>query len=76
MAVITALAASAWFAVPRLRGLLFAYVALNAVTRVVFGAHFPLDVVAGMALGFGSALAARSFVAQTARGANALRSSR
>jgi membrane-associated phospholipid phosphatase/MFS family permease len=76
MAVITALAASAWFAVPRLRGLLLAYVALNAVTRVVFGAHFPLDVVAGMVLGFGSALAARSFVAQTARGANALRSSR
>jgi MFS family permease len=74
MAVITALAASAWFAVPRLRGLLVAYVALNAVTRVVFGAHFPLDVIAGIALGYGSALAARSLVAQAARGANALRS--
>ncbi len=72
MAVITALAASAWFAVPRLRGLLVAYVALNAVTRVVFGAHFPLDVIAGIALGYGSALAARSLVAQAARGANAL----
>jgi membrane-associated phospholipid phosphatase/predicted MFS family arabinose efflux permease len=74
MAVITALAASAWFAVPKLRGLLVAYVALNAVTRVAFGAHFPLDVIAGIALGFGSTLAARSLVAQAARGANALRS--
>jgi predicted MFS family arabinose efflux permease len=74
MAVITALAASAWFALPRLRGVLVAYIALNAVTRVVFGAHFPLDVVAGIALGYGSALAARSLLAQTARGANSVRS--
>jgi membrane-associated phospholipid phosphatase/predicted MFS family arabinose efflux permease len=74
MAVIAALAASAWFAVPRLRVLLVAYVALNAVTRVAFGAHFPLDVLGGIALGFGSALAGRSLVAQAARGANALRS--
>jgi membrane-associated phospholipid phosphatase len=74
MAVVTALAASAWFAVPRLRGVLVAYIALNAVTRVVFGAHFPLDVVAGIALGYGSALAARSLLAQAARGANSLRS--
>jgi membrane-associated phospholipid phosphatase len=74
MAVITAVAASAWFALPRLRGVLVAYIALNAVTRVVFGAHFPLDVVAGIALGYGSALAARSLLAQTARGANSLRS--
>ena len=76
MAVITALAASAWFAIPKLRTPLLAYVALNAVTRVVFGAHFPLDVVAGTALGYGSALAARSLLAQAARGANALRNPR
>jgi membrane-associated phospholipid phosphatase/Na+/melibiose symporter-like transporter len=76
MAVITALAASAWFAVPKLRAPLLAYVALNAVTRVVFGAHFPLDVIAGTALGYGSALAARSLLAQAARGANALRNPR
>ena len=64
MAVITALAASAWFAVPKLRGALLVYIGLNAVTRVAFGAHFPVDVAAGVALGYGSALAGRSLVAQ------------
>jgi membrane-associated phospholipid phosphatase/predicted MFS family arabinose efflux permease len=64
MAVITALAAAAWFMFPRLRYPLMAYVALNAVTRVLFGAHFPLDVLGGIALGYGSALAARAFLAQ------------
>jgi membrane-associated phospholipid phosphatase len=66
MAVVTALAASAWFAIPQLRGILVAYIALNAFTRVAFGAHFPADVVAGAALGYGSALAGRSLFAQTA----------
>jgi membrane-associated phospholipid phosphatase len=66
MAVVTALAASAWFAIPQLRGILVAYVAVNAVTRVAFGAHFPVDVVAGIALGYGSALAGRSLFVQTA----------
>jgi MFS family permease len=66
MAVVTALAASAWFVIPQLRGILVAYIALNAVTRVAFGAHFPVDVVAGAALGYGSALAGRSLFAQTA----------
>ena len=66
MAVITALAASAWFALPKLRGPLMAYIALNAVTRIAFGAHFPVDVAAGVALGYGSALAGRSLVAQAA----------
>jgi maltose/moltooligosaccharide transporter len=60
MAVITALAATAWFFFPRLRYPLLGYVALNGVTRVLFGAHFPLDVLAGIALGYGSALAVRS----------------
>jgi MFS family permease len=66
MAVVTALAASAWFVMPRLRGILVAYIAVNAVTRVAFGAHFPLDVVAGVALGYGSAVAGRSLLLQTA----------
>jgi MFS family permease len=66
MAVVTALAATAWFAIPKLRGILVAYIALNAVTRVSFGAHFPADVLAGVALGYGSALAGRSLYAQTA----------
>ena len=64
MAVITALAASAWLAIPKLRGVLVAYVALNAVTRVAFGAHFPADVLAGTALGYGSALAGRELLLQ------------
>jgi membrane-associated phospholipid phosphatase len=66
MAVVTALAATAWFAIPRLRGILVAYIALNAVTRVSFGAHFPTDVLAGTLLGYGSALAGRSLFRQTA----------
>jgi membrane-associated phospholipid phosphatase len=77
MAVVTALAASAWFAIPQLRGILVAYVALNAVTRVSFGAHFPADVLAGAALGYGSALAGRSLLSgrSTERGeANSSRS--
>jgi MFS family permease len=76
MAVIAALAASAWFAIPKLRAPLLAYVALNAVTRVAFGAHFPLDVIAGIALGYGSALAARSLLAEANRGVSVLRSPR
>jgi MFS family permease len=63
MAVITAMAATAWFAIPQLRGILVAYVLVNGVTRVSFGAHFPVDVVAGVALGYGTALAARSLFA-------------
>jgi membrane-associated phospholipid phosphatase/predicted MFS family arabinose efflux permease len=62
MAVVTALAASAWFAIPKLRGPLLAYIAVNALTRVAFGAHFPVDVAAGAALGYGSAVAGRAFV--------------
>ncbi len=65
MAVITALAAVAWFAFPRLRYPLVAYVALNAVTRVLFGAHFPFDVLAGVVLGYGSARAAQALFTQT-----------
>jgi predicted MFS family arabinose efflux permease len=65
MAVITALAAATWFVFPRLRYPLIGYVALNAVTRVLFGAHFPLDVVGGIVLGYGSALAARALFVQT-----------
>jgi membrane-associated phospholipid phosphatase len=76
MAVITALAASAWFAFPKLRAPLVAYVALNAVTRVVFGAHFPIDVIAGTALGYGSAVAARSLVAQAIGAVSVSRSPR
>jgi membrane-associated phospholipid phosphatase len=46
-ALVTAAAAIA----PALRGVLFAYLAAIAVTRIAFGAHFPLDVLAGAVIG-------------------------
>jgi membrane-associated phospholipid phosphatase/predicted MFS family arabinose efflux permease len=56
MAITAALAVSVAFAFPRLRHALWAYVVVIALTRVFFGAHFPLDVVAGTALGIASAV--------------------
>ena len=47
-ALVTAAAAIA----PRLRVVLFAYLAAVALTRITFGAHFPLDVVVGGVLGY------------------------
>lgn len=56
MAITAALSIALALAFPRLRSLLWAYVAAVAVTRALFGAHYPLDVVAGTALGTASAL--------------------
>jgi membrane-associated phospholipid phosphatase len=53
----TALAAAAAFAFPRLRKPLWAYVLLMAYSRVLFGAHFPLDTAAGILVGYVSARA-------------------
>ena len=58
MAITAALAVSMALLFPRLRLVLWAYVAAVAVTRILFGAHFTLDVLAGTALGAGSALLA------------------
>lgn len=55
MAITAALAVAAALAFPRLRLALYAYVAVVAFTRVFFGAHFPLDTLAGIALGTVSA---------------------
>ena len=55
MAITAALAVAAALAFPRLRPILFAYVAVVAFTRVFFGAHFPLDTLAGIAIGTVSA---------------------
>jgi membrane-associated phospholipid phosphatase len=49
--VTAAMAAAAAAAVPALRRPLIAYVGLVALTRVTFGAHFPIDVLVGAALG-------------------------
>ena len=49
--VTAALASAAAAAAPVLRRPLLAYVGLVALTRVLFGAHFPLDVTVGALLG-------------------------
>lgn len=64
MAITAALAVSIGLSFPRLRHALWAYVAAVALTRVLFGAHFPLDVVAGTALGTAAALAVAALVAR------------
>jgi membrane-associated phospholipid phosphatase len=56
MAITAALAVAIALAFPRLRFALWGYVAAVALTRVFFGAHFPLDVLAGTALGTASAI--------------------
>jgi membrane-associated phospholipid phosphatase len=56
MAITAALAVAVALAFPRLRFALWGYVAAVAFTRVYFGAHFPLDVLAGTALGTASAI--------------------
>jgi MFS family permease len=56
LAITAALGTSMALLFPRLRRVLLAYVGAVALTRVIFGAHFPLDVVAGTMLGVGSAL--------------------
>jgi membrane-associated phospholipid phosphatase len=58
MAITAALAFAGALAFPRARHVLWTYVAAVAFTRVMFGAHFPLDVVAGTVLGAASAYAA------------------
>jgi membrane-associated phospholipid phosphatase len=50
--VTSAMAAAAASAVPALRRPLLAYVAMVALTRVTFGAHFPLDVLVGGVVGY------------------------
>jgi membrane-associated phospholipid phosphatase len=64
MAITTALAVALAFAFPRLRSVAWAYIAAVALTRVMFGAHFPFDTLAGIALGYGSALAIQAVLRQ------------
>jgi membrane-associated phospholipid phosphatase/predicted MFS family arabinose efflux permease len=61
MALTAALGVGIALAFPRLRTLMWSYIAAVAFTRVMFGAHFPLDVVAGTAMGAGSALLAAAY---------------
>jgi membrane-associated phospholipid phosphatase len=57
MAITAALAGAIAIVFPRLRAILWAYVFAVAFTRVLFGAHFPLDTLAGVLLGYVSAQA-------------------
>jgi membrane-associated phospholipid phosphatase len=50
--VTAALASTAAAMAPRLRPALLVYVAAVALTRMTFGAHFPLDVLLGTVLGW------------------------
>jgi membrane-associated phospholipid phosphatase/predicted MFS family arabinose efflux permease len=52
LAVTTAIAVAAMSAVPALRTPLWLYVGSVAVTRITFGAHFPLDVAMGAFFGY------------------------
>jgi membrane-associated phospholipid phosphatase len=52
LVVTTAIAVAGMSIVPQLRGLLWLYVGAIALTRITFGAHFPLDVVAGVIFGY------------------------
>ena len=74
MAITAALAVALALAFPRLRTVLWGYVAAVAFTRVMFGAHFPGDVIAGTALGTASALMVAS-AAQAVAARSALRRS-
>jgi membrane-associated phospholipid phosphatase/MFS family permease len=50
--VTTAMASAAAAALPALRWPLFAYVVMIGLTRVLFGAHFPIDVLVGAVMGY------------------------
>lgn len=52
MVVTTAIAVAGMTLVPALRGPFWAYIGLIALTRVTFGAHFPLDAVVGAVFGY------------------------
>ena len=58
MAITAGLGVGIALAFPRLRALMWSYIFAVAFTRVMFGAHFPIDVVAGTAMGAASAMLA------------------
>ena len=65
LTVTTAIAVAAMSTVPSLRAPMWIYVALIAVTRVTFGAHFPLDVAVGVVFGYEVGRFSAAFVEAT-----------
>lgn len=65
LVITTALVASTVRLFPRLRTPLWIYVAAVALTRVTFGAHFPVDVLAGVVIGSASARAMFALLVKT-----------
>ena len=55
--------AAAATALPKLRAPLLVYLGAVALTRVLFGAHFPLDVIVGAMLGWETGLFAAGLAA-------------
>ena len=62
VAVTVAIVVAAARAVPVLRVPLWLYAAVIAVTRVSYGAHFPSDVIGGLAIGLAGALGAAALL--------------
>jgi membrane-associated phospholipid phosphatase len=62
--VTAAMAAAAGAAVPLLRRPLLVYVAIIGLTRITFGAHFPIDVLVGAVLGYEFGLFSASLLAK------------
>ncbi len=65
LTVTTAIAVAAMSTVPALRAPMWIYVAVIAVTRITFGAHFPLDVAVGVAFGYEVGRFSAAFVQAT-----------
>jgi membrane-associated phospholipid phosphatase len=61
--VTAAMASAAAAALPTLRKPLFAYVVMIGLTRVLFGAHFPTDVLVGAVMGYDIGLFAARLMA-------------
>ncbi len=65
LTVTTAIAVAAMSTVPALRAPMWIYVAAIAITRITFGAHFPLDVAVGVVFGYEVGRFSAAFVQAT-----------
>ncbi len=65
LTVTTAIAVAAMSTVPALRAPMWTYVAVIAVTRITFGAHFPLDVAVGIVFGYEAGRFSAAFIQAT-----------